>query len=74
MNDGPRGGSNLWLNATYLNQNEGGRIVTMAAIIAVACNAEVRRSIVGPHIGPSEAEAFWSTFLKSLVWRAAGRA
>jgi transposase-like protein len=30
---------------------------------------EGRREIVGLHIGPSEAEPFWSTFLKSLVWR-----
>src|SRR5512144_2981393 len=53
----------LWLDATYLRQREGGRI------IAVAVNAEGRREIVGLHIGPSEAETFWSTFLKSLVKR-----
>ena len=45
----------LWLDATYLRQREGGRIVSVAAIIAVACNAEGRRQIVGLHIGPSEA-------------------
>jgi putative transposase len=59
----------LWLDATYLKQREGGRIVSVAAIIAVAVNAEGKREIVGLHIGPSEAEAFWSTFLKSLVKR-----
>ena len=36
-------------------------------IIAVAVNTEGKREIVGLHIGPSEAEIFWSTFLKSLV-------
>ena len=41
----------------------------MAAIIAVAVNMEGKREIVGLHIGPSEAETFWSTFLKSLVRR-----
>ena len=30
----------LWLDATYLKQREGGRIVSVAAIIAVAANAE----------------------------------
>jgi putative transposase len=38
-------------------------------IIAVAVNTEGKREIVGLHIGPSEAEIFWSTFLKSLVKR-----
>ena len=59
----------LWLDATYLRQREGGRIVSVAAIIAVAVDAEGRREIVGLHIGPSEAETFWATFLKSLLRR-----
>src|SRR6201981_2796698 len=59
----------LWLDATYLKQREGGRIVTVAAIIAVAANTEGKREIVGLHIGPSEAETFWATFLKSLIRR-----
>ncbi len=67
----------LWLDATYLKQREGGRIVSVAAIIAVAVNAEGKREIVGlhvepsgsPDIGPSEAESFWSAFLRSLVRR-----
>ena len=59
----------LWLDATYLKQREGGRITSVAAIIAVAVNTEGKREIVGLHIGPSEAETFWATFLKSLVRR-----
>ena len=59
----------LWLDATYLKQREGGRIVSVAAIIALAVNTEGRRAIVGLHIGPSEAETFWASFLKSLVRR-----
>jgi transposase-like protein len=58
-----------WLDATDLKQREGGRIVSVAAIIAVAVNTEGKREIVGLHIGPSEAETFWSTFLKSLARR-----
>src|SRR6476619_6402253 len=59
----------LWLDATYLKVREGGRIVSVAAIIAVAVNSDGRREIVGLYIGPSEAETFWSGFLKSLVRR-----
>src|SRR4029078_7556278 len=59
----------VWLDATYLKQREGGRVVSVAAIIAVAVNTEGRREIGALHIGPSEAEPFWSSFLKSLVRR-----
>jgi putative transposase len=59
----------LWQDATYPKQREGGRIVSVAAIIAVAVDSEGKREIMGLHIGPSEAETFWATFLKSLVKR-----
>src|SRR5690349_23285286 len=42
----------LWLDATYLKVRDGGRIVSVAAIIAV--DTEGRREIVGLHLGPSE--------------------
>ena len=58
-----------WLDATYLKVREGGRIVSVAAIIAVAVNTEGKREIVGLHIGPSEAEPFWTSFLRDLVRR-----
>src|SRR5499426_683150 len=38
----------LWLDATYLKQREGGRIVSVAAIIAVAANTDGRREIARP--------------------------
>jgi putative transposase len=59
----------LWLDATYLKVRDGGRIVSVAAIIAVAVDTEGRREIVGLHLGPSEAETFWTTFLKGLLKR-----
>jgi len=59
----------LWLDATYLKVRDGGRIVSVAAIIAMAVNTDGRREIVGLGIGPSEAEPFWSAFLKGLVRR-----
>ena len=48
----------LWLDATYLKVREGGRIVSVAAIIAVAVDTEGRREIVGLGLGPTEAEPF----------------
>jgi transposase-like protein len=59
----------LWLDATYLKQRQGGRIVSVAAIIAVAANTEGRREIIGLSIGASEAAAFWVDFLRSLTRR-----
>src|SRR5215216_5184672 len=59
----------LWLDATYLKVREGGRIVSVAAIIAVAVSTEGKREIVGLGLGPSEAETFWSAFLKTLLKR-----
>jgi putative transposase len=59
----------LWLDATYLKQREGGRIVSVAAIIAMAVDTDGRREIIGLKVGPSEAETFWSGFLKSLARR-----
>jgi transposase-like protein len=56
----------VWLDATYLKQRHGGRIISVAAIIAVAANTEGRREIIGLGIGPSEAETFWTDFLRSL--------
>lgn len=56
----------VWLDATYLKQRQGGRIVSVAAIIAVAANTEGRREIIGLGVGPSEAETFWMDFLRSL--------
>jgi len=59
----------VWLDATYLKQRQGGRIVSVAAIIAVAANTEGRREIIGLGVGPSEAETFWMDFLRGLKAR-----
>jgi transposase-like protein len=59
----------LWLDATYIKVRRAGRIVSVAAIIAVAVNSEGRREVLGLAIGPSEAETFWSDFLRSLTRR-----
>ena len=59
----------LWLDATYLKVRQGGRTVSVAAIIAVAANTDGRREIIGLSIGDSEAMVFWMEFLRSLVKR-----
>jgi len=59
----------LWLDATYLKVREGGRIVSRAVIIAVAVNDDGKREVLGVATGPSEAETFWTDFLRSLADR-----
>ena len=59
----------LWIDATYIKVREGGRIVSVAAIIAVAVNTDGRREVLGMAVGPSEAEPFWMKFLRSLTAR-----
>ena len=59
----------VWLDATYLKVRQGGRIVSVAAIIAVAANTNGRREIIGMGLGPSEAETFWMGFLRGLKAR-----
>jgi putative transposase len=59
----------LWLEATYLKVQEGGRVVSPAVIIAVAVNEDGKREVLGVATGPSEAETFWTEFLWSLADR-----
>jgi putative transposase len=59
----------LWIDATYVKVRQNGRIVSVAVIIAVGANAEGRREILGMAIGPSEAEPFWTDFLRGLARR-----
>jgi putative transposase len=59
----------LWIDATYVKVRQGGRIVSVATIIAVAVNAEGRREVLGMTTGPSEAEPCWTAFLRSLTRR-----
>jgi len=59
----------LWLDATYIRVRDGGRIISRAVIVAVAVNGDGRREILGIAVGPSEAETFWTGFLRSLADR-----
>jgi putative transposase len=59
----------LWLDATYVKVRQNGRIVSVAVIVAVAVNGDGRREVLGLSIGASEAETFWTEFLRSLARR-----
>jgi len=59
----------LWIDATYVKVRQAGRIVSVAVIIAVGVNTDGVREILGVAVGPSEAEPFWTDFLRSLTRR-----
>jgi transposase-like protein len=59
----------LWIDATYMKQRQNGRIVSVAVIVAVGVNGDGRREVLGMDIGPSEAETFWTAFLRKLARR-----
>ena len=59
----------VWVDATYVNLRQAGRIVSAAVIVAVGVNTDGRREVLGMDIGPSEAETFWTTFLRKLTRR-----
>src|SRR6185312_907927 len=59
----------LWVDATYVKARESGRIVSAAVIVAVGVNSDGRREVLGMDIGPSEAETFWTEFLRKLARR-----
>ena len=59
----------LWLDATYLKVRQAERIVSVAVTVAVAVNDQGRREVLGMAIGASEAETFWTGFLRSLTRR-----
>ena len=59
----------LWLDATDIKVREGGRIVSVATIIAVGVNSDGKREVLGVATGASEAEVFWKSFLRSLADR-----
>ena len=59
----------LWIGATYVKVRQAGKIVSVAVIIAVAVNPDGVREVLGMAVGPSEAETFWTDFLRSLTRR-----
>lgn len=59
----------LWLDALYPKVREGGRVVGLAVMVAMAVNAEGKREVLGLTVAEGEMESAWSAFLESLVAR-----
>jgi transposase-like protein len=59
----------VWIDATYLKVRQAGRVVSVAVTIEVGVNSDGRREVLGMAIGASEAEVFWTDFLRGLARR-----
>jgi hypothetical protein len=59
----------VWIDATYVKVRQAGSIVSIALILAVGVNTDGVREILGLATGPSEAEPFWTEFLRGLARR-----
>ena len=59
----------LWIDATYVKVREGGRIVSVAVIIAVGVNSDGRREVLGMAVGHRRPSRSGRKFLRSLTRR-----
>jgi len=59
----------VWIDATWVKTRDHGRVVSVAVTLAVGVNADGRREVLGMQIGASEAEPFWTAFLRDLTRR-----
>src|SRR5262245_42444822 len=59
----------LWLDAKVEKVRDGGRVVRKALVLAYAVHETGYREVIGLDVGEAETEAFWRSFLHSLVER-----
>ena len=60
----------LWLDATYVKVRDGGRVVSMAALVATGVATNGERRILGLELAPGNDEGgAWPAFVRSLVER-----
>lgn len=60
----------LWLDATYLKVREGGRVVSMAALVAVGVAMTGERRVLGLELAAGNDEgSAWPAFIRRLVER-----
>ena len=59
----------IWMDAVYLKVREGGRIRSLATLIALGVNPEGRLEVLGVDVAESEMGEAWKAFLESLVER-----
>ena len=59
----------LWLDAKVEKVRDGGRVVRKCLVLAYAVHESGYREVIGLDVGECETEAFWRSFLRSLVER-----
>jgi transposase-like protein len=59
----------LWLDAKVEKVRDGGRVVRKCLVLAYAVHSSGYREVIGLDVGEAETEAFWRSFLRSLVER-----
>jgi transposase-like protein len=62
----------LWLDAKVEKVRDGGRVVRKALVLAYGVHESGYREVIGLDVGEAETEAFWRSFLRSLVERGLG--
>jgi transposase-like protein len=59
----------LWVDARYEHVREGGRVVSMAVVVAYGVRTDGVREVLGLEVGLSEDVVLWRAFFQSLVAR-----
>ncbi len=59
----------LWVDARYEHVREGGRVVSMAVVVAYGVRADGVREVLGLDVGLSEEAVLWRSFFQGLVAR-----
>jgi transposase-like protein len=59
----------LWLDAKVEKVRDGGRVVRKALVLAYGVHESGYREVIALDVGEAETEAFWRSFLHSLVER-----
>lgn len=59
----------VWLDAIYIKARDGGRVGSLAVLVAYAVNQEGGREVLGLEVAQSEMEMSWRHFLEGLVRR-----
>lgn len=59
----------VWVDAKLVKVRVDGRVVLMAAVVAIGVRATGERDVLGFDVGAAESYEFWLEFLRSLVAR-----
>src|SRR6059036_4244835 len=62
----------LWLDAKVEKVRDGGRVVRKCLVLAYGVHESGYREVIALDVGEAETEAFWRSFLRSLVERGLG--